>query len=42
MKINLIYIGGVGAFYETPQIFRNLHPELYTHVSRMINFQERY
>ncbi len=28
-------------FYETPQIFRNLHPELYTHVSRMINFQER-
>lgn len=28
-------------FYETPQIFRSLHPELYTHVSRMINFQER-
>lgn len=28
-------------FYETPQIFRSLHPELYTHISRMINFQER-
>lgn len=28
-------------FYETPQIFRNLYPELFTRVSRMINFQER-
>jgi hypothetical protein len=38
MKINLS-IGGVGAFYETPQILETTSRALYS--SRMINFQER-
>jgi Mlc titration factor MtfA (ptsG expression regulator) len=28
-------------FYETPYIFKTEYPELYGHISRMINFQER-
>ncbi|PIF61868.1 zinc-dependent peptidase [Flavobacterium sp. 11] len=29
-------------FYETPHIFKKEHPELYAHISRMINFKEEY
>jgi Mlc titration factor MtfA (ptsG expression regulator) len=29
-------------FFETPHIFKATHPELYTHIAKMINFEEQY
>lgn len=29
-------------FFETPHIFKEIHPELYSHVAAMINFNEEY
>lgn len=29
-------------FFETPIIFKTTHPELYVHISKMINFKEEY
>jgi Mlc titration factor MtfA (ptsG expression regulator) len=29
-------------FFETPHVFKTIHPELYSHIAKMINFKEEY